>query len=139
MLDNAELTSPLSRSSAWTILFLTSRRSEMVNRGAPWKTEEGVALWLAGKTGDEIAKPRRKPPPKRAKAAPLSPPPVDVEIDNVGGKNGYHLIELEKGQCRFAISDNGVSKDSHVFCGVACRSGETYCEKHLKKMRPKRT
>ena len=79
-----------------------------------------------------LAKPQAWPPP----------PPVEIPKENpqpnkYNRADGYCLIDLEKGQCRFVVSDDSVGKDSHLFCGRACAGRDIYCKLHKKKMYPK--
>jgi hypothetical protein len=156
----------------------------MVNNGRPWEKADAVSLWMAGRTGDEIAaalsvtrsmvmgylhrqglvgdtnpslahkalKPKKVlvTKTKKPKTVRVSPPPPpadapakkpeelenDVDIKNCSRGDGYHLLELERNQCRFPVSGY---RDTYLFCGDTCVSRKSYCKYHLNVMFSKKT
>lgn len=111
---------------------------------------------LVGDTKSSLAhktlKPKKVslPQPKKPKSIRVGPPPPsvdipaerplesesDVNIENCSRGSGYHLLELEKNQCRFPISNH---RDTYLFCGKTCVDRRNYCEYHLNVMFSKKT
>ena len=51
-----------------------------------------------------------------------------------GSKEGYSLVELPLKGCKFAITDHGMPRHEHRFCGKPAILNKSWCEQHYNKV-----